>query len=96
MEAHDKILEYDFDALIGGHITRWGTREDVLTAREYFNDLRDASLEALVTLTNSQDSVTAFIAPFGQELALVGAENWMNSLANYATEKTLTKVTSNG
>ena len=27
---------------------------------------------------------------------MVGAENWINSIANYATEKTLTKTTSNG
>jgi glyoxylase-like metal-dependent hydrolase (beta-lactamase superfamily II) len=96
LEAHDHILDYDFDALIGGHNTRWGTRTDVLEAREYWQDLQAASHEALVELTNNQDAVTEFTAPFREEFALVGEENWMNSLANYATEKTLTKVTSNG
>jgi glyoxylase-like metal-dependent hydrolase (beta-lactamase superfamily II) len=43
IEAHDQILEYDFNALIAGHVTRYGTRADVEAAREYVNDILNFS-----------------------------------------------------
>jgi glyoxylase-like metal-dependent hydrolase (beta-lactamase superfamily II) len=30
VQAHDQILEYDFKAIVCGHVSRYGTREDVL------------------------------------------------------------------
>ena len=38
--AHDKILEYDFETFIGGHLTRLGTPEDVQIQKEYFDDIQ--------------------------------------------------------
>lgn len=38
-DAHDQVLEHDFDFFVGGHITRSGTREDVLLQKEYIKDL---------------------------------------------------------
>lgn len=38
--AHDKILEYDFETFIGGHLTRLGTSEDVQIQKEYFDDIQ--------------------------------------------------------
>ncbi len=38
-DAHDQVLEYDFDFFLGGHITRSGTREDVLLQKEYLRDV---------------------------------------------------------
>lgn len=38
--AHDKILEYDFDTFIGGHLTRLGTIDDVKIQKEYFEDIQ--------------------------------------------------------
>lgn len=38
--AHDKILEYDFDTFIGGHLTRLGTLEDIRIQQEYFQDIQ--------------------------------------------------------
>ncbi len=38
--AHDQILEYEFDTLIGGHLTRLGTVEDVKIQKEYFEDIQ--------------------------------------------------------
>ena len=35
IEAHDQILEYDFEHFVGGHLTRLGTRQDVEIAKEY-------------------------------------------------------------
>ena len=64
--AHDKILEYDFDTFIGGHLTRLGTSEDVKTQQEYFQDIQDNASTA-----NQQVDFMAI----GQE---VGFENpWL-------------------
>ena len=38
--AHDHALDYPFDILIGGHLARPGTRDDVLAQQEYLDDLR--------------------------------------------------------
>ncbi|MFH8766326.1 MBL fold metallo-hydrolase [Streptomyces althioticus] len=94
-KAHDDILTYDFKALIGGHISRWGTREDVEIVREYWHDLAKFAEEALWEMSNAE-ALQGFVVGMGREYQLVGGENWLNSIANYATEKTLTKKTSNG
>jgi glyoxylase-like metal-dependent hydrolase (beta-lactamase superfamily II) len=47
MAHHDHTLEFDFDTMITGHLTRLGTREDVETQREYMHDIRDAAQYAL-------------------------------------------------
>ena len=46
LEAHDKILEYEFDTLIGGHLTRLGSIEDVQIQQEYFNDIQASAERA--------------------------------------------------
>ena len=38
--AHEKVLEYDFETFIGGHLTRLGTPEDVQIQKEYFDDIQ--------------------------------------------------------
>ncbi|HWU86573.1 MAG TPA: MBL fold metallo-hydrolase [Kofleriaceae bacterium] len=45
--AHDTILTYDFTWYLGGHLTRIGTRDDVLLQRQYVQDLRAAAAAAL-------------------------------------------------
>jgi glyoxylase-like metal-dependent hydrolase (beta-lactamase superfamily II) len=47
LDHHDYALEYDFDTLIGGHLTRLGTRQDVQLQREYVHDLRREAHQAL-------------------------------------------------
>jgi len=47
--AHDEILAYDFDVYIGGHVGRYGTREDVETQKEYFEDMIANAKTALQT-----------------------------------------------
>lgn len=39
IDAHDSVLSYDFDILVGGHLSRPGTRADVEVQREYVRDL---------------------------------------------------------
>jgi len=46
LAAHDKILEYDFDTYIGGHLTRLGTVEDVEIQKEYFQDIQNSAAKA--------------------------------------------------
>jgi len=45
--AHDTILSYDFTSYIGGHLTRIGTRDDVILQQQYVKDLQAASAAAL-------------------------------------------------
>jgi hypothetical protein len=41
------VLEYDFDTLVGGHVTRPGTPHDVRVQLEYMTDLRSTAEAAL-------------------------------------------------
>jgi glyoxylase-like metal-dependent hydrolase (beta-lactamase superfamily II) len=95
VEAHDQILEFDFDFLIGGHITRWGTRQDVITSREYFHDMLSFADEALMQWS-TPNGAGIFFTTNPVDQYSVGTENWINSMVNYVTEKMLSKVTSNG
>lgn len=95
IEAHDQILEYDFDAIICGHVSRYGTREDVLTAREYTHDIVRFSREALQTV-----ELEHFVKDMG-EGPYKGAfraaeENFFSALTNYVTKQVLEVTTSNG
>ena len=47
IRAHSQILEYDFTTFIGGHLERYGTREDVLMQQEYAMDLHGNCAAAL-------------------------------------------------
>ena len=47
IKSHDIALNnYDFDTLVGGHLTRLGTPADVLTQQEFVNDLEKAAVKA--------------------------------------------------
>ncbi|MFI2380347.1 MBL fold metallo-hydrolase [Streptomyces sp. NPDC018964] len=94
-QAHDDILAYDFKAYVGGHSWRWGTREDVEAAREYWHDLRTFTDEALRELS-TKEVLGGFLGGSGRGHVLTASENWINSMANYITEKALTKSTSDG
>jgi glyoxylase-like metal-dependent hydrolase (beta-lactamase superfamily II) len=47
IKAHEQTLGYDFDTLVGGHVTRPGTPEDVRIQLEYMTDLRTTAEAAL-------------------------------------------------
>ncbi|MBC7946712.1 MAG: MBL fold metallo-hydrolase, partial [Chitinophagaceae bacterium] len=95
IEAHEQILEYDFDFLVGGHIVRWGTREDVLTSQEYFRDMQTYVEEALDRMCSPEGAAEFFMTGPPEHYA-VYTENWINSMVNYVTEKLIIKTTSNG
>ena len=46
IKAHDIVLKYDFDTLVGGHLTRLGTRNDVIVQKEFVSDLEKAAAKA--------------------------------------------------
>jgi len=86
IEAHDQVLEYDFETFIGGHLTRLGTREDVRIQREFIGDLRGNVREGIETIE---------LGPVVEE---VGAENpwvlfdaYLNAIVEQATDETLDK-----
>ncbi len=91
VEAHDQILEYDFTAVVSGHVNRWGTREDAIASREYTNDIVAFSREAL-----AQVSYQELVERIGFSNVWVLWENYFNEMTNYVTKKTLEKVSSNG
>jgi glyoxylase-like metal-dependent hydrolase (beta-lactamase superfamily II) len=47
IKAYDQALEYDFDHFVGGHLTRSGTRSDVLIGQEYVSDLKSNCIKAI-------------------------------------------------
>ncbi len=47
LKAQEQALSYDFDTLVGGHVTRPGTPEDVRIQLEYMADLRATAEAAL-------------------------------------------------
>jgi glyoxylase-like metal-dependent hydrolase (beta-lactamase superfamily II) len=49
-DAMDHMLEYDFETVVSGHTSLFGTPEDVQTNREYIRDLRASAIEALRTV----------------------------------------------
>ena len=91
VEAHDWVLEYDFDALVSGHVNRWGTREDAVESHQYVNDMVTFAKEAVAQADFSEP-----LTRLGFSNAWVLWENYMNEMTNYATKKTLEKTTDNG
>jgi glyoxylase-like metal-dependent hydrolase (beta-lactamase superfamily II) len=52
IRAHDIILNnYDFDTFIGGHLTKLGTRNDVIVQKEFISDLEKAAAKANQDIT---------------------------------------------
>jgi glyoxylase-like metal-dependent hydrolase (beta-lactamase superfamily II) len=50
IEAPDTALTYQWKHLIGGHMGRLGSRDDVATHRQYMADIADSSRKALDTI----------------------------------------------
>ncbi len=47
IKAHGIVLNnYDFDTFVGGHLTRLGTRDDVIAQQEFISDLEKAAGKA--------------------------------------------------
>ena len=46
IKVDDIVLKYDFDTLVGGHLTRLGTRNDVIVQKEFVSDLEKADRQS--------------------------------------------------
>ena len=81
IKAHDIALNnYDFDTLVAGHLTRLGTRNDVIVQKEFVSDLEKAAAKANqeVLLSKIASQVGGFANPW---LAIDAVNaNCMNSM----------------
>ncbi len=64
LAAHDTALGYEFGTLVAGHLTRIGTRQDVLLQRQYLDEVQDSCTRA----RRSTDP--------GEIAAAAGADKW--------------------
>ncbi|GGN96719.1 MBL fold metallo-hydrolase [Haloarcula pellucida] len=89
IRAHDQILEYDFDTLVAGHLTRLGTPADVRTQREFVTDLEANCREAIATVdlgqvvqerqpTNLWETFAAYLDETSRVAADATLETWGN------------------
>jgi glyoxylase-like metal-dependent hydrolase (beta-lactamase superfamily II) len=86
IDAHDRLLEFDFDVFVGGHLTRYGNRRDVEIAIEYLGDLRENTADAL----RSTDLV-AIAGQVGFENPWLLIDRYTQAVASKSTQTTLEK-----
>ena len=84
INAHDKISEYDFDTLIGGHLTRLGTPEDVQIQKEYFDDIQKNA-----GLANQQVDFMAIAQEVGFENLWLVFQIYADTVTQQCTDATL-------
>lgn len=82
-DAMDQMLEYDFDTVVSGHMTLFGTPEDVQTNREYIRDLRTSATEALRTIDMREAAVAAGVPHSNRQAEL---KVWMDAVVAHAAE----------
>ena len=96
IDAHDKVLKYDFKHYIGGHLGRVGKRSDVIIQKEYVQDLFD-NCKAAIGLTATDDpdiGAATILGPIGK---LNPGNSWaqfkgyLDITAEYCANKTLAK-----
>jgi glyoxylase-like metal-dependent hydrolase (beta-lactamase superfamily II) len=86
IKAQDIALTYDFKYLIGGHLNRIGTREDLVVQREYVADLRRNAINALSTITLESVARTT-----GVQNSWFLFSSYLSALAQSCTDATLAK-----
>lgn len=74
---------------------KYGTPETVKASIEYFADVLDGA-QAAVDRFSRSDALISILDGAGWDKVFVGTENWINSMANYATKYVLEKRSSNG
>jgi hypothetical protein len=82
LHAHDQALGYDFDTLVAGHLTRLGTREDVMVQRDYVLDVK-AACERARTSVNA----AAVAQETGLEDRWRFARTYFERLARHAADE---------
>lgn len=86
IDAHDVLLGYDFAHFVGGHLSRPGTREDVVVAKTYVEDLVAAARKGQETV---DFMAVAGETGFANRWLLV--KTWMDRVADVCTGIMLAK-----
>jgi len=73
----EEIKVIDFDKLVGGHVSRWGTKADVQVQLDFMKDLRSAAATALKT-TKFTDEIN----PADAGNAWAAFDNFIDRVAN--------------
>ena len=92
MESHDRVLSYQFDTLISGHLGRLGTRKDVETQKAYFLDIQANAATALHTVdynaiaqklgySNPWNLFDTYLSAVDKKCAELTEEKWLGKLA---------------
>jgi glyoxylase-like metal-dependent hydrolase (beta-lactamase superfamily II) len=76
MRGPDVALTFDFDVLIGGHITRLGNRKDVLIQKQYMQDMVTFTEEIINDPNVLSTAVNAIDAVHGKGSALQTVAKW--------------------
>jgi len=84
LAAHEKILEYDFETFVGGHLTRLGTSEDVEIQKEYFQDIQNNAATA-----NQQVDFMAIAQEVGFENPWLIFQIYADSITQQCTDATV-------
>ncbi|WP_188358713.1 MBL fold metallo-hydrolase [Rothia aerolata] len=95
VEAFDKILDYDFDIVISGHVSTYGNREDVEEGKEYMKDLEKYAKIALETVDMEYFTKQLEGTPYKVAFRFA-EENYFQAATNYGTKLMLEAPTSNG
>lgn len=82
-EAMDQLLEYDFETIVTGHMSLYGTPEDVQTNREYIRDLRTSAAEAVRTVDLKEAAAAANVPGNNRQAEL---KVWMDAVVARAAE----------
>ena len=84
INAHDKILEYNFETFVGGHLTRLGTPEDVQIQKEYFDDIQKNA-----GLANQQVDFMSIAQKVGFENLWLVFQIYADTITQQCTDATL-------
>jgi len=96
IDAHDEVLKYDFKYYIGGHLGRIGNRSDVITQKEYVQDVFD-NCKTAIGLTATGDPVigaAAILGPIGERNpgnSWAQFKGYLDITAEYCANKTIAK-----
>ena len=92
LDAPAQALEYPFETFIGGHLTRLGSRDDVVEHQEYLSDLERECRDAIDTVNLGSAEVLsdpwavfrAYLDGVAHQAAANVAERWRDRLGGVA------------
>ncbi|MBI3775172.1 MAG: MBL fold metallo-hydrolase [Gammaproteobacteria bacterium] len=89
LQAHDRVLSYDFDTFIGGHVGRLGTRKEIETARDYISDVLANSAKAFKAIGLSVSDLYVVAREVGTKNVWRVFDAYLDVVAQDCTERTL-------